>query len=62
MLAFKKVEIGISLWGFPFEICFYYILVNYFQNLKIFSKNDFQNGFPKTGFEVFSYVWSLTTF
>ena len=62
-MAFKNIEIGISLQGFPFEKCFYYILVNYFQKIKqnIF-QNFFSNGFPKTSFEVFSYMWSFTTF
>ena len=34
--------IGISLWGFPFEKGFYYILVDYFQkSKKSFSKKSF---------------------
>ena len=34
--------IGISLWGFPFEKGFYYILADYFQKSKIyFSKKSF---------------------
>ena len=31
MLAFKNIEIGIGLRGFPFEKDFYYILVDYFR-------------------------------
>ena len=52
-LAFKNIEIGIGLRGFPFEKGFYYILVDYFQKSK---KIFFQNPFPeKDGFEVFSH-------
>ena len=36
----KNMGIGISLWGFPFEKGFYYILADYFQK----SKNAFQKG------------------
>ena len=44
--------IGISLWGFPFEKGFYYILVDYFQKSKkiFFQKILFRKG----GCEVFS--------
>ena len=58
MLALKNIEIGVSLRGFLFEFFFLTTsLVNYFQNQKYFSKMFF-----KTGFEVFSYVWSFPAF
>ena len=33
-----------------------------FSKLKNIFQKCFSNGFPKTGFEVFSYVWSFTAF
>ena len=58
----KTLKLALASGAFFFENCFYYILANYFQNSKIFSKNVFQKDFPKTSFEVFSYVWSFPAF
>ena len=54
----KNMGIGISLWGFPFEKGFYYILADYFQKSKkiFFQKILFRKG----GYEVFS--WGFTVF
>ena len=53
-LAFKNIEIGIGLRGFPFESSFYYILVDYFQK----SKKNLSPKilFQKCAFEVFSHT------
>ena len=58
-LDFENIEIGIILRGFPFDKCFYYILVNYFQNSKIFSKNDFLMVFQKPTLRYFRLCEAL---
>jgi len=52
-LAFKNIEIGIGLQGYPFEKGFYNILEDHFQKSKnLFHQKYF---FKKGGFKVFSY-------
>ena len=55
-LSKKNIEIGISLWGFPFETMRLLYPSKLFSKSKIFFQKMFINGFPKVGFEVFLYV------
>jgi len=52
----KNIEVGISLQGFPFEKILLLYPSKLFSKSKIFFQKMFLSGFPKTGFEVFSYV------